>query len=83
MILKSKKNIKFGKLFENPFLKKRIYPKMFYYQNNKSFMSTIINVKINGIDLKCDQEDTILKAAKDNNIYIPTLCYHPRVPEGK
>lgn len=49
--------------------------------NNFKWMSTI-NIKMNGINIKTDSEDTILTAANNNHVYIPTLCYHPRVPEG-
>lgn len=38
-----------------------------------------INVTINGIALKGNAGDTILKIATDNGIYIPTLCHHDSV----
>ena len=35
------------------------------------------NLKINNIDISVSEGTTILKAAKQNNINIPTLCYYP------
>jgi len=37
---------------------------------------TMINLKINGLDLKVDSGTTILEAAKKLNFRIPTLCHH-------
>lgn len=34
-----------------------------------------INIKINGIDVKANKNDTILTAAHNSGINIPTLCY--------
>ena len=42
-------------------------------------MSTV-NVKINGIPLEVAEGTTILNAAKQVNIKIPALCYHPDLP---
>ncbi len=39
-------------------------------------MSKKINLKIDGIPVTVDEGTTILKAAKQLNIHIPTLCYH-------
>jgi len=39
-------------------------------------MSKKINLKIDGIPVTVDEGTTILKAAKELNIHIPTLCYH-------
>lgn len=36
----------------------------------------MINLKINGLDLKVDSGTTILEAAKKLNFRIPTLCHH-------
>jgi iron-only hydrogenase group A len=36
-----------------------------------------ITLKINGKQLKAVEGETILKVAKNNNIKIPALCYHP------
>jgi NADPH-dependent glutamate synthase beta subunit-like oxidoreductase/formate hydrogenlyase subunit 6/NADH:ubiquinone oxidoreductase subunit I/ferredoxin len=36
-----------------------------------------ITLNINGKDVKTESSKTILEAALDNDIYIPTLCYHP------
>ncbi len=36
-----------------------------------------IVLTINGIKIPAKKGDTILEAAKRENIYIPTLCYHP------
>lgn len=35
------------------------------------------NLKINNIDISVSEGTTILSAAKQNNINIPTLCYYP------
>lgn len=39
-------------------------------------MSKKINLKIDGIPVTVDEGTTILQAAKNLNIHIPTLCYH-------
>lgn len=39
-----------------------------------------INITINGRQYKVAPKTTVLEAAKDNGYYIPTLCYHPRLP---
>lgn len=39
-------------------------------------MKNKINLKIDGIDLTVEQGTKILDAAKELNIYIPTLCFH-------
>ena len=39
-------------------------------------MTTQINLKIDGIELKVDEGTTVLNAARKANIHIPTLCYH-------
>ncbi len=36
----------------------------------------ILKVSINGKEYEANENETILKVAKRNNIYIPTLCYH-------
>ncbi len=36
-----------------------------------------VNIKINGKEYKAQKGATILKAAGENGIYIPTLCYAP------
>jgi len=36
----------------------------------------MLNLTIDGKKVKADQDSTILKAAKENGIEIPTLCYH-------
>ncbi len=36
-----------------------------------------ITLNINGKDVKTELGKTVLEAALDNDIYIPTLCYHP------
>ncbi len=38
-----------------------------------------INITINGVALKGNAGDTVLKIATDNGIYIPTLCHHDSV----
>lgn len=37
---------------------------------------TKVNIKINGKSMQANQGETIIEAAKRNNIHIPTLCYH-------
>jgi iron-only hydrogenase group A len=42
-----------------------------------------ITFTINGQEVKAPKGSTILEAARDAGIYIPTLCYHPDLhPEG-
>ena len=36
----------------------------------------MINIKIDGQELKAEEGQTILEVARENGIYIPTLCYH-------
>jgi iron-only hydrogenase group A len=38
---------------------------------------TMVNLTIDGIDISVPQGSTILQAAKEVGINIPTLCYHP------
>ncbi len=35
-----------------------------------------ITIKINDKEIVCDEGKTILEVARENDIYIPTLCYH-------
>jgi len=37
-------------------------------------------INIDGKDIKCQQGETVLDAALNAGIYIPTLCYHPDIP---
>jgi NADH-quinone oxidoreductase subunit G/[NiFe] hydrogenase diaphorase moiety small subunit/NADP-reducing hydrogenase subunit HndD len=39
-------------------------------------MANTVNLKIDGIDVSIDAGKTVLDAAKELNIHIPTLCYH-------
>ena len=39
-----------------------------------------VNIKINGQPLEVEAGNTILKAAKQMNVNIPTLCYHSDLP---
>ncbi len=39
-----------------------------------------VTLKINGLDIEAEQGSTILQAAKQAGIFIPTLCYHPYLP---
>ncbi|HTX60829.1 MAG TPA: 2Fe-2S iron-sulfur cluster-binding protein, partial [Methanobacterium sp.] len=42
-----------------------------------------ITFTIDGLLVKADEGETILEAALSNGIYIPHLCYHPRLkPTG-
>jgi formate dehydrogenase alpha subunit len=38
-----------------------------------------LKININGIPVEVDLGKTILEAAQSKNIYIPTLCYHPKL----
>lgn len=37
----------------------------------------MVNLKINGIPVQVAEGTTVLQAAKEVGVYIPTLCYHP------
>ena len=39
-----------------------------------------IKINIDGKDIYCEKDETILNAALNADIYIPTLCYHPDLP---
>lgn len=39
-----------------------------------------VTLKINGQEIEVEKGTTILEAAKQLGIYIPTLCYHPYLP---
>lgn len=39
-----------------------------------------IKINIDGKDIYCKKDETILNAALNADIYIPTLCYHPDLP---
>lgn len=41
-----------------------------------------ITIEINGQSIETESGKTVLQAAKDNNIYIPSLCNHPDLPAG-
>ncbi len=41
----------------------------------------MINIKIDNRDISVPQGTNIFKAAKDNGIYIPGLCYHPKLTQ--
>ncbi|MEA2065187.1 MAG: [Fe-Fe] hydrogenase large subunit C-terminal domain-containing protein, partial [Patescibacteria group bacterium] len=40
----------------------------------------IINIKINGQEIKAKKEETILEVAYRHGIEIPNLCFHPDIP---
>ncbi len=42
-------------------------------------MKKTLTVHIDNKKIIADEGTTILEAARQNNIYIPTLCYHPRL----
>jgi NADH-quinone oxidoreductase subunit G/NADP-reducing hydrogenase subunit HndD len=43
----------------------------------------MVTLKINDQEIKAKEGSTIMEAARANNIYIPSLCYHPDLkPEG-
>ncbi len=39
----------------------------------------IKTIFINGREITCDDSQCVLEIAKENNIYIPSICYHPRL----
>jgi len=39
-------------------------------------------VNINGKEYQAEPGKTVLQTAKDNGIYIPSLCYHPRTGQA-
>ncbi len=39
-----------------------------------------ITLKINGQEVQVEKGSTILEAAKEAGVYVPTLCYHPYLP---
>ncbi|GAX59396.1 NADH dehydrogenase I chainG [Candidatus Scalindua japonica] len=41
----------------------------------------MINLKIDNKDISVPQGTNVFKAAKDNGIYIPGLCYHPKLTQ--
>jgi len=44
-------------------------------------MSTqTIKISIDGKDIECQQDETVLDAALNAGFYIPSLCYHPDLP---
>ena len=46
-------------------------------------MATMINLIINGKQIEAPEGTTVLEAARNAGIYIPTLCYHEALdPEG-
>lgn len=49
-------------------------------QETRRIQLETVNVKINGQPVSVPAGSTILKAAKQVNINIPTLCYHPDLP---
>ncbi|MCX5901891.1 MAG: 2Fe-2S iron-sulfur cluster-binding protein, partial [Proteobacteria bacterium] len=42
-------------------------------------MSRMVTLTINGTVLSAAADDTILEAARRAGIYIPHLCYHPKI----
>jgi iron-only hydrogenase group A len=43
---------------------------------SKTGIGAQISVELNGVKLKVDLGKSILDVCRDNNVYIPTLCYH-------
>lgn len=39
-----------------------------------------VTLKINGQEVEVEKGTTILEAAKQLGVYVPTLCYHPNLP---
>ena len=43
----------------------------------------LLQIQINNRNLEVNPEKTVLEAALENDIYIPNLCYDPRLrPQG-
>ncbi len=40
-------------------------------------MANMVNIKVNGVEMKVEEGTSILNAAKQNQIKVPALCYHP------
>ena len=40
----------------------------------------MITLTVNGRAIECNDGSTLLDAAREAGVYIPTLCYHPRLP---
>ena len=40
-------------------------------------MEKFVKIKINGQKIKANSGQTILEVARQNNIFVPSLCYHP------
>ncbi len=41
-----------------------------------------ITIEINGKKIETEEGKTVFQAAKENKVYIPSLCYHPDLPAG-
>ncbi|KAG9389816.1 Iron-only hydrogenase [Carpediemonas membranifera] len=49
----------------------------------KRFLSSnTVNITLNGLKVAVPASSTILDSCKANNCFVPTLCYHPRLPES-
>ena len=42
-----------------------------------------VKLTVNGQEIQVPAGKTILEAARGNEIYIPSLCYHPDLPPAK
>ena len=42
-------------------------------------MSDLVNLKIDGVEVKAKADANLLQVARDNGFDIPGLCYHPRI----
>ena len=40
----------------------------------------MIKLTVNGRTVEVDDDSTLLDAAKEIGVYIPTLCHYPRLP---
>ena len=40
----------------------------------------MITLVIDGKQVKVNEDATVLEAAREIDVYIPTLCYHPSLP---
>ena len=44
----------------------------------------MVTITINGREIKAEKNATVLETARDQGIYIPTLCYNESLgPEGR
>jgi predicted molibdopterin-dependent oxidoreductase YjgC len=42
-----------------------------------------VKINVDGKDILCDSDKTVLEVATENDIYIPTLCYIPLISDSR